>query len=124
MKMSLKIRRYINVILTGTLPFICAAVFTLPNLFMGVHWGQLNWLMQPLATLSLALAPITWLLFVVMGMSWAHDKRLHKSIPIFGLAIGPISLVPWVTFIIPVIFMLPAIILSVRLVNYHLGKSA
>ena len=124
MKTKLKIQRYINVFLTATLPFLGAAIFTLPNLLMGGHWGQMNWLMQPLATLSFVLAPIAWLVLVVMGVSWAHDKKLHKSIPIFGLAIGPISVVPWITFIIPVIFLLPAIILAVRLVNFHLGKSA
>ena len=122
MKTSLIVQRYINVFLTATLPFLGAAIFTLPNLFMGTHWGQMNWVMQPLATLSLVLAPIAWLVFVVMGISWAHNKRLHKSIPILGLATGPISVVPWITFLIPVILLLPAIILAVRLENFHLGK--
>lgn len=120
MKMSLRVRRYLNVFLSATLPFFAAAVFTLPNLYLGLHWGQINWLMQPLATFSLVLSPITWLIFVLMGVSWARSKKLHKSIPILGLLIGPISLVPWITLIIPLILMLPAIVLAVRLVIYHL----
>lgn len=124
MRISLKARRYINVILSGTLPFICAAIFTIPNLFMGGHWGQLNWLMQPLATLSIVLSPISWVVFMALGISWAHGKKLHKSIPIIGLVIGPISVVPWVTFLLPVIFLLPSIILSFRLVYFHLGSSS
>ncbi len=123
MRISLKVRRYINVILSGTLPFICAAIFAIPNLFMGTHWGQMNWLMQPLATLSIVLSPISWLVFMVLGINWAHGKKLHKSIPVLGLAIGPISVVPWAVLIIPVVFLLPAIILAFRLVSFHLGKS-
>jgi uncharacterized membrane protein len=120
MKMSLRVRRYSNVFLSAILPFLSAAVFTLPSFSLGLHWGQMNWLMQPLATLSLVLSPITWLIFLLMGISWARFKKLHKSIPILGLVIGPISLVPWITFVIPIILMLPAIILAVRLVIYHL----
>lgn len=124
MRMSLRVRRYLNVFLSATLPFFAAAVFTVPNLFLGLHWGQMNWLMQPLATVSLVLSPIAWFLFVLMGVSWARFKKLHKSIPIAGLLVGPISLVPWIVFIIPLILMLPAIVLAVRLVIYHLEDAA
>lgn len=124
MRMSLRVQRYLNVFLSATLPFFSAAIFTVPNLVLGLHWGQMNWLMQPLATISLVLSPIAWLLFVLMGVSWARFKKLHKSIPIAGLVVGPICLVPWITFIIPLILMLPAIVLAVRLVIYHLEGPA
>src|SRR5690554_6251106 len=75
MKMSLRVRRYLNVFLSATLPFFAAAVFTLPNFYLGLHWGQVNWLMQPLATFSLVLSPVTWLIFVLMGVSWARSKK-------------------------------------------------
>src|SRR5690606_20468006 len=78
MRMSLRVRRYLNVFLSATLPFFAAAVFTMPNLFLGLHWGGMNWLMQPLATVSLVLSPIAWFLFVLMGVSWARFKKLHK----------------------------------------------
>ena len=123
MKTRYIILRYINVLLTATLPFLGAAIVTMPNLLMGGHWGTMNWFMQPLAGISILLAPIAWLVLVIMGIGWAHNKRLHKSIPILGLATEPISVVPWVGFLLPVLFLLPAIILAVRLVNFHLGKS-
>lgn len=122
MKTRLITLRYINVLLTATLPFLGAAIVTMPNLLMGGHWGTMNWLMQPLAGISILLSPIAWLILVIMGIGWAHNKRLHKSIPILGLATGPISVVPWVGFLLPVLFLLPAIILAVRLVFFHLGK--
>lgn len=118
--MNFRTWRYINVFLTATLPFLLASVFTVSGLSIGAHWGQMNWLMQPLAKLSLFLAPLTWIIFVLMGVSWAQGKRLHKLIPILGLAIGPVSLVPWATMVIPIILLLPAIILAARLVIYHL----
>ena len=123
MKTKTKILRYINVLLTATLPFLGAAMVTIPNLLMGGHWGTMNWLMQPLAGISILLSPVAWLMFVIMGIGWAHNKRLHKSIPIIGLATGPISIVPWAGFLLPILFLLPAIILAVRLVNFHLGKT-
>ena len=79
-------------------------------------------MMQPLAKLSLGLAPLAWMVFIVMGVSWAQGKKLHKSVPILGLAIGPLSLVPWLNFVIPISVLLPSIILAVRLVIYHLGE--
>lgn len=106
-----------------TLPFIAAVLFVTPSLVFGFHWGQFNWLMQPLTVLSLLLLPLVWILFVVMGVSWAMSKRVHRSIPIMGMVIGPLCLLPWIPLVVPIIVMLPAILFAVRVVAFHLDSS-
>ena len=122
MRKKIIVYRLINVILTTLFSFSLTAIFTVAPAMVGFGWPYSSSIGSVLAIFSWTVGLIAWILLFIMGVAWSFEKKLHKSIPITGTIIGLLSVVPWVPNIIPIITLIPALVLAIRLVSYHLNK--
>jgi hypothetical protein len=89
--------------------------FMVPAPEDGFTYPRLMWLVD----LMFAYAWIAWL---VLGFAWAFQRRLHGWWPISGLVAGTGSVL--FTFGFAVVFTLPAIIMAIVFVTFHLSDEA
>lgn len=116
--------RLLIVITSVLFSFILTAAFTLIPPIVGIGWPYGSQIGSLLAVFSWTVGLVAWLILLVMGVAWAFGRRLHRAIPVTGTIIGSISILPWLPLIIPIVTLLPALVLAVRLVRFHMGHSA
>jgi hypothetical protein len=120
MRRKLTILRLLNVFLTVLFSFSLTAILTIAPAANGFGWPYSSSIGSVLAIFSWTVGLVAWVLLIVMGVAWAFEKRLHKTIPITGTIIGALSILPWIPAVLPIVTLIPALILAIRLVSYHL----
>jgi hypothetical protein len=107
--------RLLNVFFTVSFSFGLTAFITIAYVMTTVGYSPL------FVIFSWSFGLVAWTLLVLMGVAWAFEKKLHKAIPITGTVIGTLSVLPWIPIILPIVTLVPALFLAVRLVSFHLN---
>ncbi|MES3023073.1 MAG: hypothetical protein V4857_15995 [Pseudomonadota bacterium] len=122
MKASTTILRLLLVVLTCLFSFGLAGLLMLGSMSPAPAWPYNSAFGSVLVAFSFTVGLVAWCLLLVMGIAWSFNKRVHKSIPIIGTVIGCLSLVPWLSSLIAMLVLSPAILLAIRLVPFHLRR--